>query len=157
VFCGGSADFVRHREQHLDGRVIDVCRACHMGLHARLFRKEYFISRAVFKPLKRESDLVAVSFSLVSFSNEKLRAVCRWLGCSVSFFLSIAVEHLLMFDEEFRRRGIDLPVEALVQLATLATVGFFKGACLAYEVFDPSEPIYFDIGSIDGVKVGHEV
>ena len=138
-FCGGEADFFGHFEQHLSPpRKVDVCKACHMRVHAGLFRKRYFLHQGVVVPVEERGEFVQFGVSLPVAVVDGFQEWCYRNGWSMGLAVSAFMEHLLKLDKV-------LPFEVAVKVAAVATFEFLKAARLAYVRACPDDVVYYAI------------
>lgn len=137
-FCDNEADFTNHYEQHLNPpRRINVCRACHMRIHSRLFRKKYVLHQGNIVSIRRPESAILVSVRVRKDAFEKFQEWCYKNGWSMSLATSSFFENYALLEKV-------LPFETAVKVATVATVEFLRGAKWAYKNLEHDERIYYD-------------
>jgi len=143
-FCGGKAIFVRHEEQHLGDRVVDVCRACHMKIHLA-FCKEPRFTQSVFLVGRgeRSSVTIHVPKSLLA----EFQEFCHDHGFSMSLIITVGLHYFNRLTEALVRSDVELPVETIAKIAGLSARVWMEWAEKAYEIYEP--PIKWGISKVE--------
>jgi len=142
--CGREAVFVKHVEQHLEGRVLDLCRACHMKVHWVLCKEPKF-TQNVF--LVGEGERVTKSVHIPKDLHAEFQRFCHNQNFSMSLIITVGIHYFVQLVKALSKAGVKLPVETVARIAGLSARAWMEWAKKAYEIYEP--PIKWGISKVE--------